>query len=116
MIAGIFGHLIDDRNHRQRAHSIGRRQLVNGGKLRRPVRRRIELGAELVGGQIVVRRLEAVLFVSVRLLGFRIDRRSEFRRRKAPPHRDRWRKGVCQIDVLGSFKGLIVDTPEVGPR
>jgi hypothetical protein len=23
---------------------------------------------------------------------------------------------VCQIDVLGSFKGPIVDTPEVEPR
>ena len=98
------------------AHGIGRRQLVNGWILRRPVRRRIELGAELVGGQIVVRRLEAIVVVCVRLPGFRIDRRSEFRRRKALPHRDRWRKGMCQIDVLGSFKGPIVDTPKVEPR
>ena len=84
MITGIFGHLSDDGNYRQRAHGIGRRQLVDGGKLRRPVRRRIELGAELVGGQIVMRRLEAVLFVSVRLFEFRIGSRSELRRRQSP--------------------------------
>jgi hypothetical protein len=44
--------------------------------------RRIELCPLLVGGQVVLRGLEAVLFVSVGLIGFGVDGGSKFCLRK----------------------------------
>src|ERR687889_130411 len=49
-------------------------QRVDPGVLRGPVGRRVELRAELVGGELIGGRLEAILGVRVGLVGGRVDR------------------------------------------
>jgi hypothetical protein len=66
-IVGVALQLLDDRNHGKRPDGVGRRQLIECRIFGRPVARWIELRAELVGLERVLRRLEAVLVVSVDL-------------------------------------------------
>src|SRR5215218_2618939 len=62
----------------------------------RTVRRRVELGAELIGRDRVGGRLEAVLGVGVRQPGRRVDRGAERGRAEALPDRHVGRDRVCQ--------------------
>src|SRR5262245_28089842 len=72
----------------------------------------IQLRTELVGRQCVLGSLKAVLTVIVRLAGFRVDRGSELRRAESGPNRDCRRERVREIDILGVFQRLAVDTPQ----
>ena len=92
--------LLDDRDHDQRPHRVGRRQLVDARVLRRPVRRRVELGAELVRGDLGTRSPRSRRRRRCRrspVAGF--DRRLE--RRRPEPAPDRHVRGdvVRQVDV-----------------
>ena len=66
VVVEVLLHLPHDRDHHELAHRERRRQLVDRGLLGRPVRGRVELGAELVGREPVGGGLEAVLRVGVR--------------------------------------------------
>ena len=103
-VVEVLADLGHDRDDDQRAHREGRRQLVDGRVLGRPVRRRVELRAELVGGQRVARGLEAVGLVGVRVAGGRVDRGCELRGAEARPHRDRRRDRVGQVDVARALE------------
>ena len=111
---GFAADLVDDRDHDERAHRVGRRQLVDAGVLRRPVRRRVELGAELVGGELVRRRLETVVLVGVGLTRRRVDRRLEGRRAEPAPDRHVRGDGVGQVDVGRLAERPVVELPEPG--
>ena len=80
------------------------------------MRRRVQLGAELVGRQRVVRRLEPVVLVRVGLAGLGVQRRREGRGPEAGPDRDGRRDRVGQVDVAGALERLVVDLPEAGRR
>ena len=112
VIAGRLGDLIYYRNDHQRPDGERRRQLVDGGIVRAPVGRRIELGAELVGGEHVAGGLEAVLVPAVRPPGLGIHGRAEGRALEAGPDGDGRDDGVGQVHVLGAAEGVVVDAPE----
>jgi len=80
VITRILRDLLDDRDHDERAHGVGCGQLVDGWIFGRPVRGRIELRAELIGGELIARGLERVSRVLVGLAGFGVDARPELRR------------------------------------
>jgi hypothetical protein len=108
--------LLDDRNDDEGPDGIGRGQLVERRVFGRPMGRRIELRAELVGLERVLRRLEAVLLISVDLARLRIALdvraglgRGERGSGEARPARYLWRDGVGQIDIFGALQALLVD-------
>ena len=92
------------------------RQLVDARVLGRPVRRRVELRAELVGGDAVCRRFEAVLLVRVRLAGLGVDGGAELRRPEPLPDRHVGRDRVRQVDVARLAQRPVVQLPETGGR
>jgi hypothetical protein len=102
-----------DRDHHELAHREGGRQLVDRRELGRPVRGRVELRAELVGGEAVRGRLEARLRKRVGLAGGGVDGRLEEGRAEPPPHRDPGREHVREVDVLRAAQPAVVDVPEV---
>ena len=118
-VARVLRHLLLDRDHHQRPDGVGRRQLVDRRILRRPVRRRVELGAELVGGEAEGRRLEPALLEGedVALGGeplhvvARLGRR-ELLRPEPRPHRHLRRDRVREVDVLRPLQRRVVDAPE----
>ena len=111
-VVEVLADLGNDRDDDQRAHGEGRRQLVDGRVLGRPVRGRVELRAELVGGQRVARGLEAVGLVGVRVAGGRVDRGTELRGAEARPHRYRRRDRVGQVDVARALQRGVIDLPQ----
>src|SRR3954466_7822868 len=76
----------------------------------------VELGADLVRGDVVVRRLEAVLRVRVRLPRLRVGRGRELRGPEALPHRHVGRDGVREVDVLGLLEHRRIGLPQVDRR
>ncbi len=120
-VAEVLRHLLLHRDHHQRAQRVGGRQLVDARILGRPVRRRIELGAELVGRQHVGRRLEAVLLVGERVALGRVAcellpglRWREGRVAEARPDGDLGRDDVGEVDVFCPLEHLVVHSPEPG--
>ena len=117
-IAGILLHLCLDRDHHQRPQRVSCGQFIDGRVFRRPVGGRIKLGAQLIGAQVIARRLKAMLFVSERLVFLSIavqDRaglgRGKRRAAKAGPHRDCGRDGVGQVHILRPFQMLVINLP-----
>ncbi len=111
MIAGIPADLWDDGDHHQRPYRVGRRQLVYGRVLGGPVGRRVQLGAQLIGGEFVAGGGEAVLLPSVGLAGLGIDGRSEARGAEAVPDGDIRPDGVGQVDVAGALESMPIEAP-----
>jgi hypothetical protein len=60
LVAGIAFDLIDDGDDDERTQRVGRGQFVDGGIFRRPMGRRIELRAELIRGEIVMRSPQTI--------------------------------------------------------
>jgi hypothetical protein len=114
MIAGLLRDLVHDRDHDERPDRERRGQLIDGWVVRRPVRGRIELGAELVGGEQVAGGLESVLGPGVRPFGLGILARPEGRVAEAGPDGNGGRDGVGQVHVLRALEGVVVDAPEGG--
>ena len=92
-VVGVLLDLRDDRDDDQRPDGVGRRQLVDGRIFRRPMGRRVELRAKLIGPQVVLGRFEAVLLVGLdfALLDEALDIRASARARRwterNPPRR-----------------------------
>ena len=118
-VAKVLRHLVLHGDHHERPHGVRCRQLVDGGVFRRPMRRRVELGAQLIGGQRVVAGLEAMLLVSEDVafldVAFDVDtrrRRGEGCAAEADPHRDLRGDGVREVDILRAFEAVVVDFPK----
>ncbi len=112
VITGVLADLRYDGDHHQGPDRVGRRQLVDGRVLGGPVGRRVQLRAQLIGGEFVAGRGEAVLLPGVGLAGLGIDGRGEPRGPEAVPHRDVRPDRVGQVDVAGGFQALFVEAPE----
>ena len=115
VVPGRLGDLVHDGDHDQRPDGEGRRQLVDGRIVGVPVGGRIELGAELIGGEHVAGGLEPVLVPAVRLPGLGIHGRSERRVPEAGPDRNGRRDRVGQVHVLGARERIVIDPPERRP-
>ena len=96
----------------QRADGVARRRLVDRRVVRVPVGRRVELRAELIGGEVVRGRLEAVAGEVVGLVGLRVDGRLEARCPEALPDGDVRRDPVRQVDVARLGERAVVRLPQ----
>jgi len=118
MIPFVLSHCVADVDDHEGTDGVGGGQIADGGAERVPVGGRVELGAVLVGGEIVGGGDEPVLLVGellpqlyVALDGLAGDRGLEPGVAEAGPDGLDWLEGMGQVNVLGVFEDALVGLP-----